>query len=148
MLAQARDSRRLAELRKALTPLSGFGSKSTIFLWALAIRFMFLCPGLLRTASTWVCLLCRLAGLTDASTPTITRKLTAPAGSPVNLGQISSGSPLSVLPVDPVNTIASGNYYTYVMGGSYKLTPCLNQQNTLSDEQRRRARCRSLRIRF
>ncbi len=41
---------------------------------------------------------------------------------PVNLTLISSGSPLSKLPIDPINTTSSGLYYTYVSGGSYELT--------------------------
>ncbi|MDO8664529.1 MAG: LamG-like jellyroll fold domain-containing protein [Candidatus Liptonbacteria bacterium] len=41
---------------------------------------------------------------------------------PVNFSSISYGSPLGVLPVDPVNTTSSGNYYTYTPGGSWQLT--------------------------
>lgn len=44
---------------------------------------------------------------------------------PVNLTQISSGSPLPRLPVDPVNTTSSGLYYTYTPGGSWELTTLL-----------------------
>ena len=41
---------------------------------------------------------------------------------PVNFSSISYGSPLGTLPVDPVNTTSSGNYYTYTPGGSWQLT--------------------------
>jgi prepilin-type N-terminal cleavage/methylation domain-containing protein len=41
---------------------------------------------------------------------------------PLNFKQISFGSPLGSLPVDPVNTTSTGEYYTYTTGGSYKLT--------------------------
>jgi hypothetical protein len=41
---------------------------------------------------------------------------------PVNFTQISSGSPLGTLPVDPVNSTSTGTYYTYVTGGSWELT--------------------------
>ncbi len=41
---------------------------------------------------------------------------------PVNLTLTSSGSPLSKLPIDPVNTTSSGEYYTYTPGGSYEIT--------------------------
>ncbi len=40
---------------------------------------------------------------------------------PVNFTQMSTKSPLGSLPVDPVNTTSSGNYYTYVAGGSWEL---------------------------
>ncbi len=41
---------------------------------------------------------------------------------PVNFSLISSGSPLSKLPIDPINTTSTGNYYTYTPGGSWELT--------------------------
>lgn len=41
---------------------------------------------------------------------------------PVDFTQFSAGSPLSRLPIDPVNTTSSGQYYTYVTGQSWELT--------------------------
>ncbi|MFA5099182.1 MAG: LamG-like jellyroll fold domain-containing protein [Candidatus Paceibacterota bacterium] len=41
---------------------------------------------------------------------------------PVNFSSISFTTPLSSLPVDPVNTTSTGNYYTYITGGSWELT--------------------------
>jgi len=41
---------------------------------------------------------------------------------PVNFTQLSIGSPLNKLPIDPVNTTSTGLYYTYTTGGSFKLT--------------------------
>jgi hypothetical protein len=41
---------------------------------------------------------------------------------PVNFQRISSNSPISQLPIDPVNTTTTGNYYTYVTGGSWELS--------------------------
>ncbi|GIW65296.1 MAG: hypothetical protein KatS3mg093_275 [Candidatus Parcubacteria bacterium] len=40
---------------------------------------------------------------------------------PINFNQISFGRTIPKLPIDPINTTSSGNYYTYVTGGSYKL---------------------------
>jgi prepilin-type N-terminal cleavage/methylation domain-containing protein len=40
---------------------------------------------------------------------------------PVDLTSLSAGSPLAVLPVDPVNSATNGHYYTYA-GGSWELT--------------------------
>ncbi len=51
---------------------------------------------------------------------------------PVNLTLLSSGSPLSKLPIDPVNTTSTGFYYTYVSGGSYALSSALESQKYLS----------------
>jgi hypothetical protein len=47
---------------------------------------------------------------------------------PVPLNLISSGSPLSKLPIDPVNATSTGNYYTYTPGGSWELTTILESQ--------------------
>jgi len=41
---------------------------------------------------------------------------------PVDLTGLSFGSTLSHYPVDPINTTSTGNYYTYVAGGSWELT--------------------------
>ncbi|MCL5015997.1 MAG: LamG domain-containing protein [Patescibacteria group bacterium] len=42
---------------------------------------------------------------------------------PINFNLISHGSRISILPIDPVNTASSQNYYTYATGGlSYELT--------------------------
>ncbi|MDP3014987.1 MAG: LamG domain-containing protein [bacterium] len=41
---------------------------------------------------------------------------------PVPFTSISWGSNLSILPIDPVNTTSTGNYYTYVVGGSWEMT--------------------------
>lgn len=44
---------------------------------------------------------------------------------PLNLTQLSYGNPLGSLPVDPVNTTSSRNYYTYTPGGSWELTSAM-----------------------
>jgi prepilin-type N-terminal cleavage/methylation domain-containing protein len=44
---------------------------------------------------------------------------------PVDFSSISFGSPLGQLPIDPVNTTSSGNYYTYAAGGSWEMTAML-----------------------
>ncbi|MCX6797745.1 MAG: type II secretion system protein [Candidatus Falkowbacteria bacterium] len=41
---------------------------------------------------------------------------------PIDFTQISFGNVLQTLPVDPVNATSTGNYYTYVTGGSYQLS--------------------------
>src|SRR3989344_5236105 len=44
---------------------------------------------------------------------------------PVNFNSISYGNPLGSLPVDPINTSSTGNYYTYTPGGSWEVTSLL-----------------------
>mgnify|MGYP001607329053 FL=1 len=48
---------------------------------------------------------------------------------PVNFNSISIGSPLAVLPIDPINTSQDGLYYTYMAGGSWNLTSILESNN-------------------
>jgi len=47
---------------------------------------------------------------------------------PVNFSLISSGSPISRLPVDPINSTSTGQYYTYTPGGSWELASSFEAQ--------------------
>jgi hypothetical protein len=48
---------------------------------------------------------------------------------PVNFSSIAGGSPLGQLPVDPVNTSSSRNYYTYTTNGSqFEVTSVMESQ--------------------
>jgi hypothetical protein len=47
---------------------------------------------------------------------------------PVNFNQISFGRTLTKLPIDPKNQTSTGNYYTYVAGGSWELTTLLESE--------------------
>jgi prepilin-type N-terminal cleavage/methylation domain-containing protein len=44
---------------------------------------------------------------------------------PLNFSLISFKSPISKLPLDPINQTSTGEYYTYFPGGSYELTAML-----------------------
>ncbi|MCX6702868.1 MAG: LamG domain-containing protein, partial [Candidatus Wolfebacteria bacterium] len=50
---------------------------------------------------------------------------------PVNFNLVSYGSPIEKLPVDPINTTSSQQYYTYVPGGSWELTTEFESQKYL-----------------
>ncbi len=52
---------------------------------------------------------------------------------PVNLASISFGTPLNILPKDPVNATSTGNYYTYVMGGSWELNAIFESSRYRND---------------
>lgn len=48
---------------------------------------------------------------------------------PINFTKLSTGSPISTLPVDPANSSSSGLYYTYVVGGNlYEVTAGIESQ--------------------
>ncbi len=56
------------------------------------------------------------------------RKINGNGWIPINFETLAAGPPLSILPVDPVNTVANGLYFTYVRGGSWKLTALFESQ--------------------
>lgn len=53
------------------------------------------------------------------------RKVDGTGWLPIDFTNISTRSPLNSLPVDPINTVSSGYYYTYVSGGSWALSSLL-----------------------
>ena len=52
---------------------------------------------------------------------------------PVNFTSMSFSSPLARLPVDPVNNATSSKYYTYVSGGSWKLSAIFESETRAAD---------------
>jgi hypothetical protein len=50
------------------------------------------------------------------------RKVDGSGWVPTNFTSISWGTPVPNLPIDPQNTTSTGQYYTYVVGGSWELT--------------------------
>jgi type II secretory pathway pseudopilin PulG len=125
LLKQSRDSNRLADLNvlnKALSVVeaearaASFGSTSTVYVSV---------PDSSMTCANLV-LPSLPAGYSYGCAPTSTLRSTNGTGwIPVNFDQISSGSPISALPVDPVNSTSTGEYYTYIPAGSWELTAML-----------------------
>lgn len=77
------------------------------------------------------------AGYTYGCATTSTYRNTDGTGwIPVNFNQVSAGSPLPTLPVDPVNSTSTDEYYAYVASGSWKLTALLTSQKLGSDMAR------------
>lgn len=122
LIKQARDSNRLSDLSTINTALNLFSADVTAgFMGTSTVVYV----SIPDNAS----LTCGSLGLPTLPSPyiyncatTATLKNTDGTGwVPVNFQRISSNSPISQLPVDPVNTTSSGNYYTYVTGGSWKL---------------------------
>lgn len=72
------------------------------------------------------------AGWTYACKPLGTyQSITGNGWVPVNFTLVSAGAPVSALPIDPVNTVASGNYYTYIPGGSWELNAKMEASNNV-----------------
>jgi prepilin-type N-terminal cleavage/methylation domain-containing protein len=122
LLKQARDSNRLSDLATINTALNLF---STDVLGGFMGTSTVVYVSIPDTTST-----CANLGLPDLATGytyncVISQNLRNTDGSgwiPVNFQRISSNSPISQLPLDPVNTTTTGNYYTYVTGGSWMLS--------------------------
>lgn len=132
MLRQSRDANRvsdMATINSALNlyttdqsgnPSFSLGNASSVYL------------SLLDTSST-----CTNLGLPTSSgnfnyacsSATSSRNITSSGWIPVNLSNISSGSPLGSLPIDPVNTSSTGLYYTYYTNGSqYEVSSLFESQ--------------------
>ena len=118
---QSRDSARLTDLstlNKALVLYqvdgkTSFGSSSVVYV------------SIPDSTST-----CGNLGLPDlpsgwsynCASSTNYRKVDGSGWIPINLASISYGAVMAKLPIDPVNTTSSSQYYTYVTGGSWELT--------------------------
>jgi len=120
-LRQARDSNRLSDLQTINKALglyesdggSSFGSSNTVYVSIPDSSAT--CDNLslpdLPAGWSYAC-----------SDEDNYRKIDGNGWIPADLTSISfGGSPLNVLPIDPINTTSSGNYYTYVTGGSWEL---------------------------
>ena len=53
------------------------------------------------------------------------RKVDGSGWLPLPFTNLTTKSPLASLPVDPINTTSSNNYYTYTVGGSWALSTLL-----------------------
>lgn len=122
LTAQARDSQRINDLGviKKAVDLAIFNNSSV--LTGTAQRVYLSLPS--ATAPS-----CDAVGLPNlpvgwqyiCSSQTNLTKTDGSGWLPINFS--STGNPaMTSLPIDPVNTVASGKYYTYVTGGSYELT--------------------------
>jgi len=122
LLKQGRDSTRLSDLQNLNSTLSWFnadtggtgfmGSSSVIYVSIPDTTSTCANLGLPTPPSGWSyhCVTQQNLQKTDGS-----------GWIPVNFNQISFGKTLTKLPIDPINQTSTGNYYTYVAGGSWEI---------------------------
>ncbi len=121
LIKQARDSNRLSDLSTINTALNLFSADVTSgFMGTSTVVYVSIpstsptCSGLglptLPSTYTYNCVTSATLRNTDGT-----------GWVPVNFQRISSNSPISQLPIDPINTTSTRLYYTYVSGGSWEL---------------------------
>ncbi len=117
LMKQARDSNRLSDLENIRTATQLYfndvsptppGATSTSYLSLLD-----------PTVGTTGGSCSGITGTTHCAASSTYRKSDSTGWIPVDMTKISIGSPLPVLPVDPINTASSGFYYTYQTDGTY-----------------------------
>jgi prepilin-type N-terminal cleavage/methylation domain-containing protein len=134
LLRQSRDSNRVSDLSTLKTAVafyasqggSAFGNASTnyvsIFDPAATSSAGDQCQGLSLTSLP--------AGWNYHCAASSTYKNTDGTGwIPINFSVLATRSPISILPIDPINTSSTGYYYTYTQSaGTYELTASLESQ--------------------
>ena len=120
LIRQARDSNRLSDLATINTALNLFSADVTSGFMGTSTIVYISIPDISPT--------CANLGLPTSTVYTYNCVTTANLRNtngtgwiPVNFERISSNSPISQLPIDPTNATSSGNYYTYMTGGSWEL---------------------------
>ncbi len=121
LLKRSRDSNRLSDLRTLNTALgivsvqggTYFGSSSVVYVSIPDSSSTCGNLGLPALPSGWSY---------NCKPNSSYRNVDSTGWIPVNFTSLAIAAPLSVLPIDPINTTSSGLYFTYVAGGSWELT--------------------------
>lgn len=122
LIKQARDSNRLSDLATINTALNLFSADVTGGFMGTSTVVYVSIPSTTSTCSN-LGLPTLPSGYTyNCVTATSTRNTDGTGWIPVNFQRISSNSPISQLPIDPINTTSTRLYYTYVAGGSWELS--------------------------
>ena len=123
LIKQARDSNRLSDLATINTALNLFSTDVTSgFVGTSTIIYVSIPSTQQNCSNLGLPLLATSSYTYNCVTQANLRNTDGTGWIPVNLQRISSNSPISQLPVDPINTTTTLNYYTYMSGGSWKLS--------------------------
>ncbi len=123
LLKQARDSNRLSDLATINTALNLFSADVTSgFMGTSTIIYVSIPDSSPTCANLGLPILATSSYTYNCVTTQNLRKTDGTGWIPVNFQRISSNSPISQLPIDPQNTTTTNSYYTYIAGGSWKLT--------------------------
>lgn len=129
LLMQSRDSNRVSDLATISTAISVYiGDQSSGNLGSSSVVYVSLVD---PSATSTVGDQCQGLGLLvlpiaytyHCSASSTFKNINATGWIPINFNQASFGSPIGSLPVDPINTVSSRDYYTYTTNGSqFELT--------------------------
>jgi prepilin-type N-terminal cleavage/methylation domain-containing protein len=136
LLAQARDSNRLSDLNTINTAINTFitdtGGKSGL-IGKTGITYLSLVDPTATTTNGTDCTnLGFTSGYFHCSASSTVQKSDGTGWIPINFTQISSGNPLTQLPIDPINTSSSDEYYAYSTDGTtYAITAAPEAQKNI-----------------
>lgn len=131
LLRQERDSTRLSDAATIDTALNIFNADTiTGFMGTSSVLYISV-PDTSRTCANLGLPALPTGWTYNCVTSTSTKNVDGTGWIPVNFKQISSGSPLGSLPVDPTNSTSS-NYYSYITGGSWQLAAKLESQKYIT----------------
>lgn len=125
LIRQARDSTRLSDLAllnkalsfvQAYSPGTSLGTPSTVYVSIPDTTSTCANLGLPAPPTGW--------SYACVTTSTL-RRTNGTGWVPVDFTAFAGGTILSNLPIDPINSTSTGEYYTYTPGGSWELTAFL-----------------------
>ena len=132
LIKQARDTQRMADLTTLNKALAVYQSSGQMSLGSATTVYVSIPAN--QTNCSDLGLPTLPSGYTYACVPSSTLQKTDSTGwIPLAFSLISYGTPLERLPIDPINTTSSGNYYTYIPGGSWELDTILESQKYRSN---------------
>ncbi|MCX6702520.1 MAG: LamG domain-containing protein, partial [Candidatus Wolfebacteria bacterium] len=121
LVRQARDSTRMADLNTLNKALSIYQSSGQTNLGVANTVYVSIPKNVAADCSD-LGLPALPSGWTYACVASSTlQKIDGTGWIPLTFSAVSYGTPLEKLPVDPINSTSTRNYYTYVMGGSWQL---------------------------
>lgn len=121
LIKQARDSNRLSDLATINTALNLFSADVTSGFMGTSTVVYISIPSTTSTCSNLGLPTLPTGYTYNCVTATSTRNTDGTGWIPVNFQRISSNSPISQLPIDPINTTSTRLYYSYIPGGSWEL---------------------------
>ncbi|MCX6702489.1 MAG: prepilin-type N-terminal cleavage/methylation domain-containing protein [Candidatus Wolfebacteria bacterium] len=124
LVKQARDSQRMADLATLNKALSVYQTSGQIDLGSATKVYVSIPANQTNCSDLGLPVL--PGGWTYSCVPSSTlRNINGTGWIPLSFSAVSYGTPLEKLPIDPINTTSTRNYYTYVPGGSWELATAM-----------------------